>query len=340
MCALWLNRMPGAHLAPQSSRFKNEERLTLMAAFLIRRLISLVFVLFSLTFVTFMVGHFAPGDPILTLMGPRRDPETYQRLRREYGLDRPLLVQYRDYVLGLLRGDFGLSIRYQGRSVWSLIKGGVPVSLKVGGLALVLSIVLGVPLGVAAAVREGSLLDRAIVAITLALYSIPSFVLIPIAWGIVRALFNAGLPAPPVAGWGTWQNWILPVTILTAGNLGYLTRLTRSSLLETLQQDYVRTARAKGASEARVIWRHAFRNALLPLVTVIGPSVAFLITGAFVVENLLRVPGIGFLTVQAIGQRDYAVIQGTTVLLGIAVVAMNLVTDVAYTVLDPRIRIE
>lgn len=311
-----------------------------MSVFLLRRLFSLVFVLFSLTFITFMVGHFAPGDPILTMMGPRRDPATYERLRHEYGLDQPLLKQYVDYVAGLLHGDFGLSIRYQGRPVWDLIKSGVPVSLQVGGLALLLSLVLGVPLGVLAAIRHNTWFDRIIVALTLALYSVPAFVLIPLAWQLVRTLYDAGLPAPPVAGWGTWQNWILPVTILTAGNTGYITRLARSTMLDTLGQDYVRTARSKGLANRSVIWGHAFRNALLPIVTVVGPSVAFLITGTFVVENLLRVPGIGFLTVQAIGQRDYAVIQSTTVLLGVAVVLMNVVTDIAYTVLDPRIRLE
>lgn len=311
-----------------------------MIVFLVRRLVSLVFVLFSLTLVTFLVGHFAPGDPILVMMGPRRDPATYARLRQQYGLDQPLLLQYVRYVGGLARGDFGLSIRYQGRPVWELIRSGVPVSLQVGGLALLLSVLLGVPLGVLAALRQGTLLDRVVVTLTLALYSVPAFVLIPIAWAIVRALFDAGLPAPPVAGWGQWQNWILPVAVLTAGSLGYITRLTRASMLETLHQDYMRTARAKGLPSRVQTWKHAFRNALLPLVTVLGPSVAFLITGAFVVENLLRVPGIGFLTVQAIGQRDYAVIQGTTVLLGVAVVAMNLITDLLYTVLDPRIRID
>ncbi|MBA3945176.1 MAG: ABC transporter permease [Herpetosiphonaceae bacterium] len=311
-----------------------------MTTFLVRRLISLIFVLFSLTFVTFMVGHFAPGDPILVMMGPHRDPDTYQRLRHAYGLDKPLLVQYAAYVGGLAQGNFGLSLRYQGRAVWDLIKGGVPVSMGVGGLALIISLLIGIPLGVVAAVKHNSAADRTIIGLTLLLYSIPSFVLIPIAWLVVRALYDAKLPAPPIAGWGTWQNWILPVTILAAGSTGYLTRLTRSTMIETLRQEYVRTARAKGLRNGMVTWKHAFRNALLPVITVVGPSVAFLITGAFVVENLLKVPGIGFLTVQAIGQRDYPVIQGTTVLLGVAVVLMNLVTDLAYTVLDPRIRLE
>ena len=310
-----------------------------MGSFIARRLLSALFVLFSLTFITFMVGHLAPGDPILILMGPHQDPTTYARLRHEYGLDKPLWAQYLSYIWGLLHGDLGLSYRYEGRSVWDLIKSGVPVSFRVGGLGLVLGLMIGIPLGVIAAIKHNSVVDRSIVFLTLAFYAVPSFVLIPIAWEIIRFMNSAGLPTLPVAGWGTWQHYVLPIVILAAANIGYITRLTRNSMLEVLTQDYVRTARSKGLPRRLVIWRHAFRNAMLPLVTVIGPSVAFLITGAFVVENLLNVPGIAFLTVQSIQQRDYAVIQGTTILLGVAVVIMNLLTDMAYMILDPRIRV-
>jgi ABC-type dipeptide/oligopeptide/nickel transport system permease component len=193
---------------------------------------------------------------------------------------------------------------------------------------------------VLAAVKHNTVVDRVIGVATLAFYSIPAFVLIPIAWGAILRLDRAGLPAPPVAGWGSPSQWILPVLVLAAGATGFTTRLTRSSMLETLDEDYMRTARSKGLRRRTIIWRHAFPNALLPVITVIGPSVAFLITGAFVVENLLAIPGIGYLTVQAINERDYAVIQGTTVLLGLAVLVMNFLTDIAYTALDPRIRLE
>ena len=310
-----------------------------MARFLVRRALSLLFVLFSLTLLTFLIGRLVPGDPILVLMGPRRDPETYERLRQLYGLDRPLLEQYLHYLGSLVRGDFGLSFRYEGRPVRDLIAEGVPISLGVGGLALLISIVLGVPLGMLAALRHNSLLDRAAVGLTQGLYALPSFVLIPLLWALNLTLYRAGRPSLPQAGWGTSEHLVLPVLVLAAGNLGYIARLMRSSMLEVLRDDYVRTARAKGLREGVVLGRHVLRNALLPVITLLGPSTAFLVTGAFVVENLFNIPGIGRISIEAIGQRDYPVIQGTTVLLGLAVVLMNTLTDVLYQLCDPRIRL-
>lgn len=310
-----------------------------MLQFFVRRAVSLVFVLFSLTFLTFMIGHLAPGDPILVMMGTRRDPATYARLTHLYGFDRPLLEQYLRYVAGLLHGDFGLSFRYEGRPVVDLIDQGVPISIQVGGLALILSLLLGVPLGMLAALRQDTPLDHGIVGLTLICYSVPSFVLIPLAWGINLALYRAGYPSLPQAGWGTSEHLVLPVAVLAAANIGYIARLTRSSMLEVLRDDYVRTARAKGLPGHTVVLRHVLRNALLPIITYVGPATAFLVTGAFVVENLFNIPGIGRISIEAIGQRDYPVIQGTTVILGVAVVLMNLVTDVLYQVFDPRIKL-
>src|SRR6266508_2417534 len=258
-----------------------------MLRFFTRRGISMVFVLFSLTFLTFMIGHLAPGDPILVLMGPRQDTETYAHLRHLYGLDQPLLTQYINYVALLVRGDFGLSFSYEGRTVRELIAQGLPISFGVGGLALLVSLIVGVPL----------------------------------------------------AGWGTPSHIVLPVLVLAAANVGYITQLTRASMLEVLRDDYVRTARAKGLLERTVIVRHVLRNALLPLITLLGPTTAFLVTGAFVVEVLFNIPGIGRIAVEAVGRRDYPVIQGTTVILGIAVVIMNLISDLLYHVFDPRIQL-
>ena len=308
-----------------------------MARFLARRAVSLVFVLFSLTFLTFMIGHLAPGDPILLLMGNRRDPEAYARLLHLYGLDRPLLQQYVAYVAGLLHGDFGLSFQYEGRPVRDLIAQGVFISLEVGGLALLLSVLVGVPLGMLEALRQWSIADRGIVGVALALYSVPSFVLIPLIWSVNLAIYRAGLPNLPQAGWGKPEHFVLPVLVLAAANVGYITQLTRSSMLEVLREDYVRTARAKGLPQRIIVYRHVLRNAVLPLITLLGPATAFLVTGAFVVEVLFNVPGIGRISVEAVGRRDYPVIQGTTVILGIAVVVMNLVSDLLYQVFDPRI---
>lgn len=306
-----------------------------------RRLLSLVFVIFSITFVTFIVGYLAPGDPILVLMGARRDPELYQNLRHQYGLDQPWSKQYFDYVAGLMQGNLGKSYHYQNRTVNDILGSGVLVSMQLGGVALLLSLLLGIPAGIFSALRQNSWLDRGNLVVMLALFSIPSFVLIPVLRAINYFIFyQNGLPSLPAAGWGKPGHWVMPVLVLAAANMGYIARLTRSSMLETLRQEYIRTAEAKGLRRYQITYGHAFRNALLPIVTVIGPSLAFLVTGAFVVESLFAIPGIGFTAVQAIGQRDYPVIQGATVVLAIAVVLMNLLTDLAYTFFDPRIRLE
>ncbi len=306
-----------------------------------RRLLSLVFVIFSITFLTFIVGYLAPGDPILVMMGPRRDPTIYANLRHQYGLDLPWWQQYFNYVGGLLHGDLGLSYRYQGRSVNQILGSGIWVSISLGAMALALSLLIGIPTGILASLRQNSWFDRLSMVFMLALYAIPIFVMIP----IMRAfnyfvLYRNGLPSLPPAGWGTPAHWVMPVIVLSAVNMAYLSRLTRSSMLDTLRQDYIRTAHAKGLHNRQVVVRHALRNALLPIVTVIGPSLAFVVTGSFVVESLFAIPGVGFIGVQAITQRDYPVIQGTTVVLAVAVVVMNLVTDILYTVLDPRIKAE
>jgi len=294
-------------------------------------------VLLALTFLTFLVGHLAPGDPILILMGTRRDPVVYQRLREEYGLNQPLLQQYLGYLANLLRGNLGMSFYYEGRPVHELLAQGVPISVGLGGLALLFSLLVGVPLGVLAAIRHGSLLDRGIIGGTLVLYAVPSFVLIPIAWSINLALYRAGYPSLPQAGWGQPEHLVLPVLVLAATNIGYLARLCRAAVLDALGNDYVRTAHAKGLHQHTVALRHVLRSALLPLITLLGPASALLVTGTFVVENLFNIPGIGRIAVDAVGRRDYPVIQGTTVLLGTAVVVMNAVADVLYRLSDPRI---
>jgi len=311
-----------------------------MSKLILKRLISLPFVIFSITFITFLVGYLAPGDPILAMMGSRTDPTIYANLRHLYGLDLPWYTQYGNYLSGLAHGNLGLSFRYQGRPVWDMISSGVPVSFGLGFVALSLSLAIGVSVGLGAALRQNSWFDRISMSAMLILYAVPSFVLIPVLRWINYQFYLRGLPSLPVAGWGQLANWIMPVIVLAAASMGYMARLTRTSMLEVLRQDFIRTAESKGLRQRRVHWVHAFRNALLPIITVVGPSVAFLVTGAFVVESLFAIPGIGFLAVQAISQRDYPVIQSTTVLLAIAVVLMNLLTDMLYVVLDPRVKLE
>jgi ABC-type dipeptide/oligopeptide/nickel transport system permease component len=305
-----------------------------------RRLISLPFVVVSVTFLVFIAGYLAPGDPILTMMGNQRDPVVYENLRHLYGLDLPWYEQYWRYLQGVLHGDLGMSYRYAQRPVTDLISAGVRVSLSLGGVALGMSVLVGIPIGVFAAFHHNRWGERLSMVPMLALFAIPSFVLIPILQWLNYRFYVGGWPSLPAAGWGAPQYWVMPVIVLAAGNLGYISRLTRANVLDVLRQDYVRTARSKGLPERIVRNTHVLRNAMLPIVTVIGPAIAFLVTGAFVVESLFSIPGVGFVSVQAVEQRDYPVIQGSVIVLTMAVVLMNLVTDITYGVLDPRIRLD
>jgi len=310
-----------------------------MLQYLARRFLSLIFVLFSITFLTFIIGYLAPGDPIQAMMGSRRDPKVYQQLRQQYGLDRPWYEQYLGYVSGVLRGDLGRSYRYAGRPVWDLIRQGLPVSISLGMVALTLSVLVGLPVGVLAAAKANGVFDRASMVVMLTLFAVPTFVTAGILQIVQVILYQNNLPSLPPSGWGQPVNWVLPVVVLATTSVGYLARLTRSTMVDVMRQDYIRTAVAKGVSRGRILTHHALRNGLIPIVTVLGPAVAFVVVGSFVVENVFRVPGVGFLAVQAIGARDYPVIQSITLLLAFVVVVMNLITDLAYMVLDPRIRV-
>lgn len=310
-----------------------------MVAFLIRRFVGFVFVVLAVTFLTFMIGHLAPGDPIQSMMGIRQDPAEHARLMHLYGLDRPLLVQFVDYVWRIIRyGDFGMSFRYEGRPVMSLLGSALPVTLTIGLLALVISTVVGVLIGVLAATRQNQAFDRASMVTMLALYSVPSFVLIPLILAVDIWLHQHNYPSLPVANWGTVQQAILPVLVLAAGGVAYLARLTRTTMVGVLGEDFIRTARSKGLPRRRVVGVHALRPSLLPVVTFLGPAIAGLVTGTFVVENIFNIPGVGFAAVTSIQARDYPVVQGATIIIATMVVLMNLIADILYRVLDPRIQ--
>lgn len=313
-----------------------------MAQVIARRVVSLVFVLCGISLLTFLVGYLAPGDPVQAMMGNRHDPALHARLMHLYGLDRPWWQQYASYLWGAVHGDFGTSFQYPGTSVATIIGRGVPVSLELGGLALLFTLLIGIPVGVLAALRHDGLFDFSAMGLMLLLYAIPGFILAPAILAADVATCNAGPPWPcfPVYGWGAPSNLVLPLVVYAAGGVAYVARLTRASVLEVLRRDYVRTARAKGLGEARLNLRHVLRNALIPIVTYIGPSIAFLVTGAFVIEYIFNVPGIGYQTIQSLSQHDYPVVEGTTLLLAAAVVVMNLATDLLYSVLDPRIKDE
>jgi len=317
-----------------------------MVQFLIRRFIGLIFVVIGVTFITFIMGYFAPGDPIRTMLGNHPDPVLYAQLRHAYGLDLPWYQQYYHFLTGLFRFDFGLSFQYVNRPVWDILKDGIPVSAELGFWALLLEVLIGIPVGIVSALKANSWIDTTNMGAVLVMYSLPVFVF-AVFFQVVVVWIDSHTGAQwPVANWGNaWQYTftdlqfkIGPIVILALAGVAYLARLTRTSMLEVLRQDFVRTARAKGMREQVVIYRHALRNALIPLVTILGLSLGLLVTGTFFLEDIFNIPGIGAATLAATQYRDYPVIQATAVLLAVAVVIGNLVSDLLYTLVDPRIK--
>lgn len=307
--------------------------------FLVKRLAGLAFVIVGVSFVTFILGYISPGSPALAQCGEKCTAQFIASVNHFYGLDLPWYEQYGRFLNNLIHLSLGDSYTLRGRSVLDIMGSGVPISAQLGLAAVTLQILIGVPIGLVAAVRAGTRYDTASMATALILFSIPTFITIPLYQLIMIHLYQAGLPSLPVSGWGDPIDAIAPITLLTLVGMGFFARLTRTAMLDVLRQDYVRTARAKGLGERIVIIRHAFRNALVPIVTAIGPAVAFVVGGAFFTERFFNIPGIGFYAVSSIDTKDLPVIQGTVILVAIAVAIMNLVVDIAYGLLDPRIKV-
>jgi ABC-type dipeptide/oligopeptide/nickel transport system permease component len=319
-----------------------------MIQFLAKRLIGLIFVIVGVTFITFIIGYFAPGDPIRIIMGDHFDAALEAQLRHAYGLDLPWYQQYYNFLTHLLRFDFGLSFRYQNRAVWDILKEGVPISLELGLWGLSLTLLIGVPVGIFSALKANTWVDTLNMGVAMVLYALPSFILAILVQVLIIGIDKGTGANWPVSQWGTpWQYSLtdiqyklVPILVYAAAGFAYFARLARTSMLEVLRQDYVRTARAKGMLENIVIYRHALRNALIPLVTVIGLSFGILITGSFFIENIFAIPGIAQITVNSISDLDFPVLQATTVLLATGVVFGNLLSDILYTLVDPRIKVE
>jgi peptide/nickel transport system permease protein len=287
--------------------------------------------------ITFTLGFVAPGDPVRAYFGEQQiDPATIARIRRLYGLDEPFLMQLRDYLLHLLQGNFGRSLLLN-RPVGEAIAHALPVSAQLGLAALLLIIVLGIPLGIIAALRQNSVLDYTILFSTISLSTIPSFVLAPLL--MILLILKLGL-IPSTSGWAGILSVkaILPVITLAVGPLVRVVRFTRFSVLEAMGQDYVRTARAKGLSTRRIIIGHVLPNALTPVVTTLGATMAGLITGSIFLENIFSIPGFGGLIVNGLKNHDYPIILGTTIFATLIIVVTNLIVDMAYGLLDPRVR--
>jgi ABC-type dipeptide/oligopeptide/nickel transport system permease component len=318
-----------------------------MVQFLIKRFIGLLFVIVGVTFITFILGYFAPGDPIRNLLGQHFSMPLYLQLKHDYGLDLPWYQQYYNYLVHLIHFDFGYSFKQQDQTVWSILSNGVPTSIELGFWALIIQVLLGVPLGILSALKANTWIDTTNMGIMLIFFAVPVFVVSVFAQvAIVWLDQHTGSSWPP-SGWGNpWQyTWndlqfkIVPILVYAFTGTAYFARLSRTSMLEVLRQDFVRTARAKGLSERIVVYRHALRNALIPLVTVLGFSIGILVTGAFFIEQIFNIHGIAQITITSINSRDYPVIQATTVLLAIAVVLGNLISDILYTIVDPRIKV-
>jgi ABC-type dipeptide/oligopeptide/nickel transport system permease component len=310
-----------------------------MWRYTVRRLIQGVITVWFIATATFLAMHSVPGDPLTSERAVTADIRA--NLEAKYGLDKPLGQQYLIYMGNLLRGDFGISFTQKNREVNDIIREHFPVSATLGILAIVFAGLGGVLWGALTALYRNRLPDVIIMFLVILGISVPSFVfaaLGQLALVNVNDLFGRSLL--PVAGWGTVWHMLVPSLVLGLGTMAYLTRLMRSSMLEVISTDYVRTAKAKGLPPTRIFSRHQLRNAILPVITVLGPSIAAITTGGFVVELVFAIPGLGRYFVQAVQQLDYTVIMGTTVFYGAFLVFMVIVVDLLYGVIDPRVRLE
>jgi ABC-type dipeptide/oligopeptide/nickel transport system permease component len=306
-----------------------------MLAYLLRRFAASLAVLALVSLGTFMMVHLVPGDPVRAMLGEggQTTAEDIEQMRRQLGLDRPLPVQYLDYVTRAVRGDFGQSIRTD-RPVITEIRAQLPATIQLAAAAFVVATVVGIGLGALAATHHNSWLDNVGMMVALLGVSVPSFWL-----GLLLIfIFSLRLGWLPAAGMGGISHLILPALTLGLWAAGIIARLTRSSLLEVLRQDYMVTARSKGMSERAVLVRHAFRNALVPIVTIVGLQIGTMLSGAIIVETVFARSGLGRLVMTAIVGKDFPMVQGIVLFSAVIYVAMNLLVDISYAVLDPRIR--
>jgi ABC-type dipeptide/oligopeptide/nickel transport system permease component len=289
------------------------------------------------SFITFALGRFGPGDPVEILMGQYNDEQVIERIREQRGFNDPIFVQYGRYIKDVVRGDFGESFKYRGRTVSELLKKKMWVSAQLNIAAISLSLVVGIPLGLFAALRQGTLWDTGTVAFTLLGQSIPVFLTAP----VVLLVFALKLDILPTHGWGGLFDTrvILPAVVMGVPGIAIITRLTRASTLEVISQDYIRTARAKGLSEFTVQRRHVLRNAMIPVITMLGFSLAGIAFTSFIVERFFGIPGIGNLFIESIFARDFPIINAVIIIGTTMFVAANLIVDLIYPWLDPRIRL-
>ncbi len=304
-----------------------------MARYLIGRILSAIFVIWLVVTLTFFLMHAIPGGPFSS--EKVLPDQVMANINARYHLNDPLSKQYFDYMNNMLHFNFGPTFRYEGRTVNDLFAAGMPKTGALGGLATVISLIGGTVMGVVAALRQNKTADYFVTFLATIGISVPSFVIAT----FLQYYVGYKLHWFPPVGWGEMKNLVLPAAALSAYPIAQITRLTRTSMLDTLNQDYIRTAKAKGLPGYVIVFRHALRNALIPVVTFLGPFFAYILTGNFVIEFVFNIPGIGQFFVTSISNRDYPVIMGTTVLFATLLVTFNLLVDMAYTIVDPRIKL-
>ena len=302
-----------------------------MGKYIIKRVVLSIFIVAT---ITFCLMNLVPGGPFVAEKSISKAAQ--EALNAKYGLDKPFLQRYLTYMSDLLKGDMGLSLKQRGRTVSDIIFSKLPVSMRLAGVAVAVSLLVGIPLGCLSAYNRGKLADNFIIVLATCGIAIPSF----ITSVILLYTFGSKLQLLPTIGLNTLSSYIMPVTALSVYPTAYITRLMRSSLLDVMGQDYIRTARAKGLGNFKILFKHAIRNAILPVITYVGPMLASLMTGSFVVEKIFTIPGLGREFVSAITNRDYTMIMGTTILLATFIIIANVIVDILYKIIDPRINLK
>lgn len=305
-----------------------------MLKYIVKRILLAVVTIWAVATLTFFLMNLVPGGPFLSEKAI--SPQAQAALEAKYGLDKPMSQRYVNYMTGALHGDFGDSLKQRGRTVMSIISMKFPVSARVGGISVLVALILGIPLGSIAALKRGKAADSVISVIATCGIAVPSFVICT----LLMYFFGVKLGLLPTMGLESAKHYVMPVIALSFYPTAYIMRLMRSSMLDVPGQDYMRTARAKGLAGGKILFKHALRNAILPVVTYVGPMLAYTITGSFVVEKIFVIPGLGGEFIKAINGRDYTLIMGTTIFLATLVIVMNVVVDIIYKLVDPRIKLK
>ncbi len=304
-----------------------------MLAYIGKRLLMMIPVLIGVSFIIFAIMNLTPGDPAIMILGEGASQEALESKREELGLNKPFLIRYADYVVKAVQGDFGFSYRTK-LPVFQEIITRIPTTVRLAVVGMVLAIIIGIPIGVLSAVKQYTIVDNASLAVSLLLTSLPGF------WFamILVLIFSLGLHWLPSIGIGSWKHFILPAIANSSSSTASLLRMTRSTMLEVIRQDYIRTARAKGAAEKKVIFGHALRNALLPVITIIGVNFGITLGGSIVIEQVFALPGLGQLMINSIRTKDTPMVIASVLFAAVIASIMNLIVDIVYTFVDPRLK--